>query len=169
MSALRDQTEPVGILRELARATWPPAHDGAECPPERIPSPADLAAWLDDGCGDDARAKAIRRDEALGMLAMDRGGYVIGRDADMSVGMVLPSLFGIAAPGRHPDAAKVLQRVRAVHDRWIAYRSGAARMEGDDVLHWTVPPPGGWPKVRHPDRAPGGGLAGAPNPCSGGD
>ena len=32
-------------LAALARATWAAAHDGAECPPEHIPTPHDLAAW----------------------------------------------------------------------------------------------------------------------------
>ena len=29
----------------LAKATWATAHDGAECPPDHIPSPHDMAAW----------------------------------------------------------------------------------------------------------------------------
>ena len=32
-------------LAALARATWAAAHDGAECPPDHIPTPHDLAAW----------------------------------------------------------------------------------------------------------------------------
>ena len=32
-------------LPALAHATWATAHDGAECPPEHIPTPHDLAAW----------------------------------------------------------------------------------------------------------------------------
>ena len=37
---------PAAILAVVARATWAKAHNGAECPPNRIPEPAALAAWL---------------------------------------------------------------------------------------------------------------------------
>ena len=45
MSALRNQTEPLDILRELARATWAKVHNAAACPPARIPTPTDLSGW----------------------------------------------------------------------------------------------------------------------------
>ena len=32
-------------LAVLAKATWATAHDGAECPPDHIPTPHDMAAW----------------------------------------------------------------------------------------------------------------------------
>ena len=73
MSALREQTEPVGIFRELARTTWAKAHEAgeawalaaAECPAERIPSPADLAAWTADDATEAARTEAAERLTAL--------------------------------------------------------------------------------------------------------
>ena len=153
MSALRDQTEPVGILRELARSTWAKANDGAECPPALAAlTPADLAAWLPE-CPESAGAEAIGRDEALGFLAGDVAGYVTGgRAPGPSLGMDLPALFAIAAPGRGAGAAKVEHCVRYVHRRWLAYHAGALRMEStdDNLLRWTAPPVGGWPAVAHP-------------------
>ena len=73
MSALRDQTEPVGIFRELARTTWGKAHEAgeawataaAECPPARVPTLADMAAWTADGATEAARAEAGERLTAL--------------------------------------------------------------------------------------------------------
>ena len=73
MSALRDQTEPVGIFRELARTTWAKAHEAgeawakadAECPPARVPSVADLGGWTADGATEAARADAADRLTAL--------------------------------------------------------------------------------------------------------
>ena len=73
MSALRDQTEPVGIFRELARTTWAKAHEAgeawaradAECPPARVPSVADLAAWTADGATEATRTEAAERLTAL--------------------------------------------------------------------------------------------------------
>ena len=153
MSALRDQTEPVGILRELARSTWAKANDGAECPPALAAlTPADLAAWLPE-CPESAGAEAIGRDEALGFIAGDVAGYVTGgRAPGPSLGMDLPALFAIAAPGRGAGAAKVEHCVRYVHRRWLAYHAGALRMEStdDNLLRWTAPPVGGWPAVAHP-------------------
>ena len=32
-------------LAVLAQTTWAAAHDGAECPPNRIPTPHDMATW----------------------------------------------------------------------------------------------------------------------------
>ena len=49
-------------LRHVARGEWAKAHDGAECPPERIPAPGALAGWLPE-CPDAAR------DEAGALLA----------------------------------------------------------------------------------------------------
>ena len=46
MSALSDQTEPDGILRELARTIWAKWHNDDECPPKRIPPQKHLVAWL---------------------------------------------------------------------------------------------------------------------------
>ena len=46
LGALLTASTPAEVLRHLAAATWPPAHDGAECPDNRIPTPADLADWL---------------------------------------------------------------------------------------------------------------------------
>ena len=73
MSALRDQTEPVGIFRELARTTWGKAHQAgeawaradAECPPARVPTLADMAAWTADGATEAARGEAGERLTAL--------------------------------------------------------------------------------------------------------
>ena len=70
MSDLRDQTEPVGIFRELARTTWGKAHEAgeawaradAECPPARVPTLADMAAWTADGATEDGATEAARTD-----------------------------------------------------------------------------------------------------------
>ena len=45
----------------MARATWAKAHDGAECPDNRVPTTADLAAWL-------AERECPEADELLGAL-----------------------------------------------------------------------------------------------------
>ena len=75
-----------------------------------------------------------------------------GRAPGPSLGMDLPALFAIAAPGRGAGAAKVEHCVRYVHRRWLAYHAGALRMEStdDNLLRWTAPPVGGWPAVAHP-------------------
>ena len=73
MSALREQTEPVSIFRELARTTWAKAHEegetwaqsAAECPPARVPTTADMAAWPADGATEAARAETAERLTAL--------------------------------------------------------------------------------------------------------
>ena len=65
MSTLRDQTEPGGIFRELARTTWGKAHEAgeawakadAECPPTRVPDLGDLGAWLPE-CPEAAAGEA---------------------------------------------------------------------------------------------------------------
>ena len=55
MSALSDANTPAAIVREAARATWAKAHDGAECPDNRLPSPEALAEWLPE-CSPEAKA-----------------------------------------------------------------------------------------------------------------
>ena len=98
MSALSDQTEPVGILRELARAIWAKWHDDAECPRRCIPTPEHLAVWLENN------PKPIMGDAADGCL---RHVY----ELDDSV-PVLTELF-TARPAKEPDAAP------RVFARWI--------------------------------------------------
>ena len=39
-------TDPTEILRHVARATWAKAHDGAECPADKIPTAAGMGSWL---------------------------------------------------------------------------------------------------------------------------
>ena len=78
MSALRDQTEPVGIFRELARTTWGKAHEAgeawaradAECPPARVPTLADMAAWTADGATEDGATEAARTEAAERLTAL---------------------------------------------------------------------------------------------------
>ena len=127
--------------------------DALTCPPALAAlTPVDLAARLPE-FPESAGAEAIGRDEALGFLAGDVAGYVTGgRAPGPSLGMDLPALFAIAAPGRGAGAAKVEHRVRYVHRRWLAYHAGALRMEStdDNLLRWTAPPVGGWPAVAHP-------------------
>ena len=127
--------------------------DALTCPPALAAlTPADLAARLPE-CPESAGAEAIGRDEALGFLAGDVAGYVTGgRAPGPSLGMDMPALFAIAAPGRGAGAAKVEHCVRYVHRRWLAYHAGALRMEStdDNLLRWTAPPVGGWPAVAHP-------------------
>lgn len=73
MSDLHDQTEPVGIFRELARTCWAKAHEtgepwakaSAECAAEHIPPPETMAAWTADGATEAARAEAAERLTAL--------------------------------------------------------------------------------------------------------
>ena len=68
MSSLSEQTEAVGILRELARAIWAKWNDGAECPANRIPTPECLAAWLKYNpmpMGDDAVVAVVRHVHGL--------------------------------------------------------------------------------------------------------
>ena len=48
LSAAREAARSVDeIMRAEARIAWAKAHDGAACPRDRIPSLADLGAWLD--------------------------------------------------------------------------------------------------------------------------
>ena len=53
------------ILAALARACWHNAHAGAECPPARVPTLADLAAWTASGATEAARTEAAERLTAL--------------------------------------------------------------------------------------------------------
>lgn len=105
MSALSDQTEPVGILRELARALWAKWYDGAECPPELIPTPEQLAVWLENNpqlIVDDAVAQCVRHvnklDDSVPVLAEWR---TLRLD---SKPLALPPDFPLALPsGPPPD------------------------------------------------------------------
>ena len=50
-------TTPAAVVAAVARIEWFNARDGTECPPEQIPTPADLAAWLPE-CPADAMSEA---------------------------------------------------------------------------------------------------------------
>ena len=53
------------ILAAEARIAWAKAHDGADCPPGRVPSVADMAAWTADDATEAARTEAAERLTAL--------------------------------------------------------------------------------------------------------
>ena len=55
----------VEVCEAVARWCWWEAHDGAECPPTRVPTLADMAAWTAAGAPEAARAEAAERLTAL--------------------------------------------------------------------------------------------------------
>ena len=138
MSALGDETERDGILRELARATYAKAHDGAECPRERFPrcvftDPAlsveallapSLSEWLSDG-PKDARDEADKLlSELFGCTAVwtphtpTRGGpfhALIWRDIEPGDGV---SYVWLTSGGEQLAASEAT--VEAVHLAWLA-------------------------------------------------
>ena len=63
-AALDAALDAAAVVEALARATWYNAHDDAECPAHRVPTPADLAAWLPK-CPPKDRAEADARLSAL--------------------------------------------------------------------------------------------------------
>ena len=120
MSDLRDQTEPVGIFRELARTCWAKAHEegeawaqaSAECPPARVPTLADMAAWTADGATEAARAEAAERLTALvppdwqdargkGAGAMISPTHLLGEPAPAGPWHVVPDRVDLAEAARY--------------------------------------------------------------------
>ena len=57
---LSDARTAAEALNVLARRAWYTAHDGAECPPARIPAPEDLVAWRSEWPAD-VMAECARR------------------------------------------------------------------------------------------------------------
>ena len=56
---LKTAADAPAILEALARATWAKAHNGAECPPNRIPTPADMVHDMADDPAALARARPV--------------------------------------------------------------------------------------------------------------
>ena len=121
MSALSDQTEPVGIFRELSRAIWAKWRDGDECPQLRILTPEFVAAWIEKNpppIVDDAVIELLR--------------YV--HDLDDNVPVLTE--WHTARPLNKPDAAPsvYVRWMHSVDDEGSRILTEAATGTGDALL-----------------------------------
>ena len=119
---LRAAPAPAEILRHVARATWAKLHDGAECPPKRIPTPEDLAAWLPE-CPDAAREAAELFNDAWSTLrehgaARPESGALLFTLLGFKVplGMVTAAAVKLGISSLRPDDARLL--VLGMHLVW---------------------------------------------------
>ena len=130
----------VEILRHVARATWAKAHDGAECPPEHIPAPADLATFV---CLNDVLIEVCTLDDAVGWLV---------RGKLLSVPLARDVLFGERTypEARDNPTDAVAWLVDRLHYRWQLCHSGewSRHVAGPDGYHIEAGTPA--KKVRHP-------------------
>ena len=125
MSALRNPAlDAPGILREVARATWAKAHARAECPDNRVPTTADLAAWL-------AEWECPEADELLGALY----------GAPAAWGTTTTSVACAYAADDEP-----LELCAAVYATGEPRRLQSLRLPGDVHRAWCAAEPG----TRHP-------------------
>ncbi len=120
---LRAAPAPAEILRHVARATWAKLHDGAECPPKRIPTPEDLAAWLPE-CPDAAREAAELFNDAWSTLrehgaARADNGALLFSILRFKVPLVMVTAAAVKLGIRsiRPDDADLL--VMAMHLLWL--------------------------------------------------
>ena len=120
------------ILEALARAVWFNAHAGAECPPERIPTPEALAEWLPE-CPDAAREAAELASDAWqilreqGAARSDSGALLftlLGFKVPLGVVTVAAVKLGISS--LRPDDARLL--VLALHLVWLDGREYAGTL-----------------------------------------
>ena len=95
MQARETARTPEEIIRAVARTEHANAHDGAACPPDRIPAEAALAAWLPN-CPDEAK---LTRDlfESMPLILSWPCCVVGGALAIGAVQRSKPSAVGIAA------------------------------------------------------------------------
>ena len=85
-------------LAMLAQATWSAAHDGAECPPDYIPTPDDMAAWWPWP----ENLRANLRDDLTRVAGPD----------PLTFETVVPELkTGSAEPLTHVDVAELRKRL----------------------------------------------------------
>ena len=115
----------------MARACWAKAHDGAECPKEHIPTPADLAGWLteapEQGCAD-GLAKFFGIDMAP---AVDKWRWLPSPD-----GASIEAHLATSSAGW-----RVTISLAEVHARWRAYGPPSSRHPlAALVVAWQVRP-----------------------------
>ena len=128
MSALSNQTEAAAILREIARATWPKAHDDAACPDNRVPTVEELGAAV---LPFEAVKEAVARSSAA-VDAPDLQLMIVPDGASappMPGGLALYSTWlpvrtarpDLAPP---PDPERPGGTIEAVHAAWSALPDG---------------------------------------------
>ena len=92
------------VVEAIARATWAKANDGAECPPERIPAPEDLSAWVAEHVTEEAQTEAA----ALLAVLVPPDWRDAGREAGTTIATT--ELDGDGAEGP-PRVTRVADRV----------------------------------------------------------
>ena len=130
-AALQNATDAPAILDALARAVWFNAHDGAECPTDRMPTLADMGAAL---LPIDAVQEAVARSSAaVGIepplrLMTTTGGAPDGAAAPFTVpgGMAeywawLPVRTARPDLAPAPDPERPGDAIEAVHAAWLAH------------------------------------------------
>ena len=142
LDALLTASTPADVLRCLAAATWPPAHDGDPCPDNRIPTEADLGAWLPE-CSTEATAAAVEHAndawQSLRTAAPD--GHLVGGAVTLDVlGFRLPFALVSEATlhlGRHKVETDPELLTAALHLLWIDARQHGA--DGARLRHPLAP------------------------------
>ena len=113
MSPLTEARGAAAIIEQAARATWAKAHDGAECPPNRVPTPEALAGWLAGGaCPDEDRLQA---DADLTAVLGDGAAWASWKPTGEAPAMLAAMVSRPAQDGGLHLAAFELA---AVHARW---------------------------------------------------
>lgn len=147
MSSLSEARGAAAICREVARATWAKAHDGAECPENRIPTPEVLADWLPQCAAEDA---AVAMTDSRGRNL--RGSWVLGvfstgtetspeRCLMLSLKAEFQDLLrGEAGPVRGGPRVVMLGdswlgTIEQVHERWAQARSFAIKLRSQPSRH----------------------------------
>ena len=141
------------ILEAVARATRAKAHDGAECPDNRVPAPADLAAWLPE-CPATERAEAA---ELLGALFGTTATWdVANHNGDVQPCALIdgPLQPGMAAL-RNPDGTYrpvYVEPTAAVHAAWCDADPQPLHPLAPLVDAWQrlAPVPAEWDNRDHP-------------------
>ena len=116
---LLNATDPAEILAHVARATWAKAHDGAECPDGRAPTPEALGDWVPE-CPEDARNKAS---ELLGPLLGAPASWqrIIGARLEVMIALDEPAPGALMLDdGRGGWAPVALVALPRVHAAWCA-------------------------------------------------
>ena len=122
LGALLTASTPAEVLRHLAAATWPPAHDGAECPDNRIPTLAELQAAV-------LPFEAVKEAVARSSAVVDATALQLMIVPDGEPGPPMPgglALYSTWLPVRtarpdlapSPDPARPGGVVEAVHRAW---------------------------------------------------
>ena len=117
---LQNATGLADILRHLARGLWAKEYNGAECPDNQIPTPADLAEWLPK-CPATARAEA---DELVAAL-LGPGWCLATGDGTMAAARPLTEAerdteLAKAVFGADVHQAAVYNTLEQLHAAWCA-------------------------------------------------